>query len=159
MKLTPHRTWLKIVIYTTPIALGGAAVVALVTLGIPWNMWARYFGSVAIAHLSIWLPAILAFRRAPELSALIWAIFSPVVGLLVCSLLWWPFVRPAWIFGAAMLIFSYGLPFVVSVLCSIIVFRITQNERERAPSEKSGMTTPLALLQRNRAEQGVPPNA
>jgi hypothetical protein len=156
LKLT---TWLKVAIYTTPIALGGAAAVALVTIGIPkemWMwMWVRYFGSVAVAHLIVWLPAIPAFRKAPELSALIWAIFSPIVGLGLFSILWWPFVWEAWMFGAIALILSYGLPIVASVLCAIILYRITRNEPGKPPVVTSKMTTPLELLQRIRRNESA----
>jgi hypothetical protein len=141
-----QRSWFKVVFYTTPLALAGAAGVALLTTGIPEGMGWRYFASVAACHLAIWLPSIPAFRRAPELSSLIWGIFSPVVGLALFSILLWPFTWGAWVFGAIALIFSYGLPIAVSVLCTVALYQITQNDIRRS------------LRYRN-AEQAVPPNA
>lgn len=129
MNIPRLRTWQKVAFYTTPLAVVGAAVVACLTLGLQEEMWLRYFGSVVIAHLCVWLPSIPAFRKAPEVSALIWTLFSPVVGLGVFSVLYWPYIWGAWMFGALALIFSYGIPIVVSLSCSIILCRITRSER------------------------------
>jgi len=90
--------------------------------------WPIYLGVIIVSNLVIWVPSIPAFRRNPELSAIVWAIFSPVVGLVIFSLLHGSYFLYAFVLGALSMVFAWGLPWITSIACVVFVSRAIRNE-------------------------------
>ncbi len=127
--------WIKTAIYTTTIALiGTITIIAL----FPGGFHAFCLGAntvifvlaLILSNIAIWFLGVLAIRRAGEIAALTWALFSPVIGLGLLGVFCAPYHNSwyVWVFGALGLTFNFWITWPVSITCAVIVYRLVQDE-------------------------------
>lgn len=130
--------WSRTAFYTTGIALIATFLIHVISNGIgslAEPSLLLFLVPLIAANLATWFLAVLAIRRTAEIGAVVWALFSPVLGLGLFGVFSAPLIDPGhtWIFGAISMIFTFWITWPVSVTCAVIVYRLVQSEAQSNP--------------------------
>lgn len=125
----------KVMAGTTVVALLAGTVIGAFagvfrSHGDDFVYWPIYLASIVLANLFVWLPSIPAFRRNPEVSAICWGVFSPMVGLAIFSALHGYYLYWTFVGGALAMIFAWGVLWLASLACVVLVWRFVREERQ-----------------------------
>lgn len=130
-----RNIWFKTAVYTTTIAVAATLLIEVYANG--WNslhpdpISLYLFAALIASNLATWFLAILVIRQTAEIGAVLWAIFSPVLGLILFGFLSAPVTGGLyyWFYGAIAMACAFWITWPVSIACTVIVYRLVQAEK------------------------------